>query len=445
MKKNFTLASILSLFFLASCSVQKSQPVAYQNIIDLIGNSTFLKQHHVGFVLKEIGAEKVMVQKNADKYFIPASNTKLLTFYTALNLLGDSIPSIQYATRKDSLFVWPMADATFLHPDFKNHKAFDFIKNSGKKVFLISGRYKGDKFGKGWGWDDFNSYYQTEITDFPLYGNMVNITNDGFGKLKCNPDLSAMYLSDVATSAELSIAKRGLENNNLVMPRRFAVNFSQAVPLHFDASITENLLTDTLLATGLIIKPVETLPWRKVPINAKTIYSVKADSLYKKMLLQSDNFIAEELLLNCAAANKLVMRTDSVISVANRNLFADLPDKLQWVDGSGLSRQNLVTPRDMAIVLQQIYDKVGDEKRLFDLLPNGGKSGTLQNMFKTSASPFVFAKTGSLSNNYNMSGYLIGASGKKYLFSFMNNNYVASTAIVKAEVERILTFVRENY
>ena len=234
---------------------------------------------------------------------------------------------------------------------------------------MISGRYKGDKFGKGWSWDDFNSYYQTEITGFPLYGNVVNISIDGLGKLRCYPDLSALYLGDVSTSADFTIAKRGLENNNLIIPKRFSPNFTQAVPLHFDASITENLLTDTLLATGLVIEPVETLPWRKVPINAKTIYSIKADSLYKRMLQQSDNFIAEQVLLNCAAANQLTMQTDSVISFANRKLFADLPDKMQWVDGSGLSRQNLITPRDMAMVLQKIYDKVGNEKQLFDLLP----------------------------------------------------------------------------
>ncbi|HTN19002.1 MAG TPA: D-alanyl-D-alanine carboxypeptidase [Pelobium sp.] len=445
MKRIFILPTILSMLFLASCSVKKPQPVAYQNIADLINNSNVLNQHHVGFVLQEIGANQAMFQKNADKYFIPASNTKLLTFYTALNMLGDSIPSIEYAIRKDSLFIWPMADASFLHPSFKNHKAFDFIKNSGKNIYLINGRYKGKKFGRGWSWDDFNDYYQTEITGFPMYGNVVNISNNGLGQLSCYPDLAAMYLSDITVSPELKTAQRGLENNNLAMPSNFGADFKQAVPLHLDKSTVENLLTDTLLATGLVIKPVTILPWRKLPINAKVIYSVKADSLYKQMLQQSDNFVAEEMLLNCAVANHLVMCTDSAISVASKNLFNDLPDKLQWVDGSGLSRQNLITPRDLTAVLQKIYTKVGNENRLFSLLPNGGKSGTLKNMFASSDTTFVFAKTGSLSNNYNISGYLVGASGKKYLFSFMNNNYLLPSQTVKAEVEKILTFIHDNY
>ncbi|WP_017256782.1 D-alanyl-D-alanine carboxypeptidase/D-alanyl-D-alanine-endopeptidase [Pedobacter arcticus] len=445
MKRIFIANIITSLFFLASCAVQKVKPVAYQNIADLVNNSAVLNQHHVGFLLKEIGTEKVLFQKNSAKYFIPASNTKLLTFYTALNMLGDSVPSIEYAIRKDSLFIWPMADASFLHPAFKNHQAFDFIKNSGKNVYLINGRYKGEKFGKGWGWDDYNDYYQTELSAFPMYGNVININNNGSGKLAYYPDLASMYLGDISVSQNLKTVKRDLDNNNLTVPAKFSPDFKQTIPLRVDKSTITNLLSDTLLATGLVLKQVETLPWRKVPINAKTIYGVKADSLYKQMLQQSDNFIAEEILLNCAAANHLVMRTDSVISVANKNLFAQLPDKIQWLDGSGLSRQNLITPRDLTTVLQKIYDKVGNENRLFSLFPAGGNSGTLKNMFVSTDKPFVFAKTGTMSNNYNLSGYLIGASGKKYLFSFMNNHYVSTPQAVKAEVERILTFIHDNY
>lgn len=445
MKRIFTVLNIFCALLLASCAVQKPKPLPYQNIADILNNSPIISQHHVGFTIKELGSDKTMFQKNEDKYFTPASNTKLFTFYTALNLLGDSIPSIEYATRKDSLFIWPMADPTFLHPDFKNHKAFDFIKNSGKNIFLISGRFQGDRLGYGWNWNDYNDYYQTEMTDFPMYGNVVEIRANPLGKLEYSPDLPALYLNEIATSASVNKAKREVGSNNLTVPSKVAAGYSQTIPLHLSKNLTENLLSDTLLATGLVIKPVVTLPWRKVPVNIKTVYSVKADSLYKLMLQPSDNFMAEEILLNCAAANHITMRTDSVISLASKTFLKDLPDKIQWVDGSGLSRHNLFTPRDMVAVLQKIYDKVGNEERLFRLLPNGGKSGTLRNMFKSSSTPFVFAKSGSLSNNYNLSGYLIGASGKKYLFSFMNNSYMTSTATVRAEVDRILTFIHDNY
>ncbi|MBK0383718.1 D-alanyl-D-alanine carboxypeptidase [Pedobacter sp. SD-b] len=443
MKKFFGLAAVI--FTLNACTVKKATLTPYQNIADLIENSAIGKNHHVGFAIKEVGASKNMYEKNANLYFIPASNTKLFTFYTALNMLGDSVPSFQYIFRKDSLILWPMADASFLHPDFKAQKSFDFIKDAGKDVYLVTGRYHGEKYGKGWSWDDFNEYYQTEINDMPIYGNAVDISCGLFGKLKYTPDLAALYLNEVSISNQLKTVKRGLNNNNWIVPTSINTNYRQSLPLSLNKTIVENLLSDTLLATGAIVKPIETLNWRKVPQSANIIYGVASDTLYKHLLLPSDNFIAEELLLNCAAANKMDMNTDSVIYWASANLLNDMPNKIKWVDGSGLSRLNLFTPDDMVLVLQKIRDKINNDDRLFSLLPAGGESGTLKDMFKGSTAPYIFAKSGSLTNNYNLSGYLIGKSGKKYIFSFMNNGFVISTKEIKDEVVRVLSAIHDNY
>lgn len=435
---------VVFIVLFSSCVVQKTKPKLFQNIEDQIVASPINKQHQVGFMIKEIGASQNMFSYNAEKYFTAASNTKLLTFYTALNMLGDSIPSFQYVIERDSLLIWPMADATFLHPDFRTQKAFDFLKNAGKNIYLISGRYQGEKFGAGWSWDDYNEYYQTEITELPMYANSINVANND-GIIELEPDLAAMYLSEISFDINAKVVKRGTENNNLTLPTNPNANLNQTIPIHFNKSVVENLLSDTLLATGQIINPVVTMPFRQIPGEATKIYSVKADSLYKHFLQPSDNFMAEEILLNCAANNQLRMNTAEVIKTAKEKYLADLPDPIQWVDGSGLSRLNLTTPRNMVALLQKIYDKVGDENRLFAMLPNGGKSGTLRNMFKSSSTSFVFAKSGSLSNNYNLSGYLIGKSGKKFLFSFMNNSYLNPTVEIRNEVERVLTFIHDNY
>lgn len=444
MKIKYWILFTTLLYTFTSCGVKKQIPSASQNIASQINSSGINQQHQVGFVVREIGATQNMFEQNAERYFTPASNTKLFTFYTALNMLGDSIPAFEYVINKDSLIVWPTADPSFLHPNFKDQKAFDFLKNFGKSIYLVNGRYQGEKFGAGWSWDDYNDYYQTEITEFPIYGNSLNVTIQN-GKLAYSPDLPSMYLSEINASAKAKNIKRNLDNNNLTVPTMASANFTQTIPLHLNKNVVENLLTDTLLATGMVIKPIVNLPWRPIPAQAKVLYSLKADSLYKHMLQPSDNFIAEEILLNCAAANHLNMNTKELIKIASEKYLSSLPDKVQWVDGSGLSRLNLFTPRDMVALLQNIYDKVGDEERLFSLLPNGGKSGTLRNMFKSSSSSFVFAKSGSLSNNYSLSGYLVGKSGKKYLFSYMNNNFIRPTPEIRGEVERILTYIHDTY
>ena len=180
------------------------------------------------------------------------------------------------------------------------------------------------------------------------------------------------------------------------------------------------------------------------PAVTSVIHSSARDTVFKHMLLPSDNFIAEQLLLSCAAENDLPMNTDSVIQYVITNHLSDLPDKPQWVDGSGLSRQDLFTPADMVKLCEKIYDEVNDEELLFSLLPQGGKTGTLKNYFKADK-PFLFAKTGSLSNNHNLTGYIKTKTGKTLIFSLMNNNYTRPTAEIRKEMERILTAIHERY
>jgi D-alanyl-D-alanine carboxypeptidase/D-alanyl-D-alanine-endopeptidase (penicillin-binding protein 4) len=183
----------------------------------------------------------------------------------------------------------------------------------------------------------------------------------------------------------------------------------------------------------------------KLPADAKTIYSTKSDSVFKQMLLPSDNFVAEQLLLVYANKLGIELNTGKVIDYVTKTYLTELPDKPRWVDGSGLSRSNLFTPRDMVKLLELIYHEVKDEKRLFDLLPAGGKSGTLRNAYPKTDYPFVFGKTGSLSNNHNQSGYVVTKKGRVLIFSFMNNSFVLPTAEVRKEMVRMMTYIHDNF
>ena len=172
---------------------------------------------------------------------------------------------------------------------------------------------------------------------------------------------------------------------------------------------------------------------------------MKKTEVLREMMLPSDNFIAEQLLLVSTNQFQQQLNTADAIQYISKKYFSDLPDKPHWVDGSGLSRMNLITPRDIIKVLSNIYKEVGSGEKLFSLLPAGGKSGTLKNAYPKTDSPFVFGKTGSFSNNYNQSGYIVTKKGKVLLFSFMNNHFVQSTAEVRKEMARIVTFIHEKF
>jgi D-alanyl-D-alanine carboxypeptidase/D-alanyl-D-alanine-endopeptidase (penicillin-binding protein 4) len=88
--------------------------------------------------------------------------------------------------------------------------------------------------------------------------------------------------------------------------------------------------------------------------------------------------------------------------------------------------------------LEKIYEEVPTD-RLFAILPGGGQSGTIKNWYASdSGQPYVFAKTGSLSNVHCLSGYLVTKKGKTLLFSFMHNNYIVSTNEVRQEMQKVL-------
>jgi D-alanyl-D-alanine carboxypeptidase/D-alanyl-D-alanine-endopeptidase (penicillin-binding protein 4) len=123
----------------------------------------------------------------------------------------------------------------------------------------------------------------------------------------------------------------------------------------------------------------------------------------------------------------------------------DLPDRPDWVDGSGLSRYNMFTPRSIVALLVKIL-AIKDEQLVHSLLPQGGVAGTIKNAYKTdNGQVFVWAKTGSLAYDYNQSGYLITRKGRRLAFSFMNNNFNEPTKAVRNEMARIITFIHDEY
>ena len=175
------------------------------------------------------------------------------------------------------------------------------------------------------------------------------------------------------------------------------------------------------------------------------LYSeVPIDSLYRRMMHQSDNFLAEQILIMASATLSDSLSAERMIDRTIAGPLRTLTHKPRWVDGSGLSRYNLFTPSSFVYVLNELYKEI-DKSRLFDLFPGGGESGTLQNWYAGGMTPYIFAKSGSLGNNYNLSGYLVARSGKVLIFSFMNNHFLTSTNTIRKKMQTVLETIRDNY
>lgn len=433
---------LISLFLTVSIGFFSCAPnkIIAKKVGKEFSSSEVISKYQVGFALFDLEKGEMIYHKDADKYYTPASNTKLFTFYAGIKVLGDSIPSLRYIEKGDSLIFWGTGDPSFLHSVLKGNNAFELLKRTNKKLFFAPGRYTGDFYGNGWQWDDYNAYYQAEINELPLFDNMVLVNSATAGSIKITPETFATcFVNDSAKTAGTFRVIRDFNSNvfnkpNITIPAKF----EQQIPYKVSTALTVNLLADTLNKYVGIVNMA-------MPKSAKTIYNTKSDSVFKQLMLPSDNFVAEQLLLVYADKLGLPMNTAAVISHVEKNYLTTLPDKPKWVDGSGLSRGNLFTPRTMIKLLELIYVAYPDKQKLYSLLPAGGKTGTLRNAYPKTDTPFVFGKTGSLSGVHNQSGYVTTKKGKTYIFSFLNNNFVSPTADVRKEMVRIMTLIHDKF
>jgi serine-type D-Ala-D-Ala carboxypeptidase/endopeptidase (penicillin-binding protein 4) len=431
------LAFVLSICLFTGCSTNK---IISKKVAKEFKNSQVIKQYQVGFALYNPTDKKMIFQKDADKYFTPASNTKLYTFFASLKMLPDLMPALKYIERNDSLIFWGTGDPAFLQFTVKDKSAYHFLLSSNKKLFFSPGRYSGNFFGDGWSWDDYDYYYQPEITEMPIMDNMVTSTYANPNKINIEPRVFApcFKVDPTKTTGNFQVTRDFLTNNFHYPAVAVKPGYNQQNPYKTSAQVTVEVLSDTLH------KPVGLIDL-KIPSDAKTLQGAKRDSVLKHMMLPSDNFIAEHLLLVCSNQIGDTLSTTKAIDYVTKNYLSFLPDKVKWADGSGLSRQNLFTPRDNVYLLDSIYKLVNNPEKLFDLFPAGGKSGTLKSAYPKTDNPYVFGKTGSLGGVHNQSGYVLTKKGKTYIYSFMNNNFVKPTAEVRAEMVRIVTYIHENF
>ena len=103
-------------------------------------------------------------------------------------------------------------------------------------------------------------------------------------------------------------------------------------------------------------------------------------------------------------------------------------DDVVQTDGSGLSRQDLVTPRAVVGLLHYAEARPWFEV-FFTSLPIAGMDGTLQERLKkTAAAGRIHGKTGSSDHAKTLSGFAETLNGRRLIFSFLGNNQTSNSS-----------------
>ena len=427
-----SLLIAVALALLTSCS-----PLSHRRLNKFFNETEHRFQDHTGFVLYDITRNETVYDFNGSRYFTPASNTKIFTFFAALKILGDSVPALEYVQRNDSLIFWGTGDPSFLYKEvFHDSTVYEFLARADADLYFSPANFHTTHFGEGWAWDDYNSGYSAERSPFPVYGNVISVVADQ-ELLRIAPDHFAAFFEKGEPKEKTEIVRELDENQFVFHPANQITSVKEYnIPFRVDTITFYQLLADTLK------RPVYSTNM-SLPENTNTIFSIHLDSLYGVMMRESDNFIAEQLLLMCANVLSDSLKPEVTIKYMKDTHLKDLPDEPVWVDGSGLSRYNLFTPRSIVKLWQKIWETVPRE-RLFPLLATGGVNGTIRKWYYNET-PYIFGKTGSLSNNHCLSGFLVTKKGRVLIFSFMNSNFVQSGNSIRSNMQTILERIYNHY
>jgi D-alanyl-D-alanine carboxypeptidase/D-alanyl-D-alanine-endopeptidase (penicillin-binding protein 4) len=344
--------SFFVLCFLYACSPAKQ---IGKSAKEKVLNDPALETAHVGISLYEPATGKYWYNYQGDKYFVPASNTKLPTCYAAMKYLGDSLVGLTYDYFDEhTITFFPSGDPTFLHSDFKSQPVLDFLRSKGIAFHLNNTNWNEDPLGSGWSWNDYNSDYMAERSAFPLAGNTVKfkLAEQHFLKNEVNWTneldwvITPSYFSKkVNNYFQLPLKEQGkrIMQDSIVyqealqtfsLKRKLDENWfnlqyggsrftHDEIPFvtNNDTTAVEILRTDYLIniKNGGLVKHHD--PHGKNFV----IHSQPTDSLLKPMMHRSDNFFAEQSLLMVSNERLGYMNDAKIIDTLLKTDFKDLP------------------------------------------------------------------------------------------------------------------------
>ncbi|MFZ4795231.1 MAG: D-alanyl-D-alanine carboxypeptidase/D-alanyl-D-alanine endopeptidase [Blastocatellia bacterium] len=342
--------------------------------------------------------------------------------------------------------------------------------------------FAGDLLGPGWEWDDAQYYYGAEVSALTVNDNSIRLLVTPGRRAGEQPQISLLpetgyvkIVNRATTEAggETRIGiERGLNSNTIEvsgkMVRGGAVRQID-VAIHNPALYAATMLREALLRRGVrVLGGVKRMdaPARQVePFDETKLYElagIESEPLSEMIRVvnkESQNLHAELLLRQLGRValpgDAETKTTDDygrplpVITRGNavRRQFLERAgidvQSLSLRDGSGLARQNLVTPA-ATVRLLEFMARHQHSQIFTESLGIAGIDGTLERrMRETSVSGNLRAKTGTLSYVNALSGYMKTRGGVSLIVSLMGNNHVGPGRDVTSVMDRICVLLAD--
>ncbi len=458
---------VVILTLLAGCT---SRPVlntshGLSQDIDLILRDTILRTATVGIKVLDLQTGETVYEKNPGKLLLPASNGKIFTAATALYYLGPWFRTHTdfFADSEGNLFVKGYGDMGFTYRDllYVAEILRQKLEKPPRCIYVDGSYFDSLKIGQGWMWDDLQYYYSSRISALSVDENVVSIFITPGKSYGFRPEVrtfpssrffrivnEAVTVSDT-DSLKLTVALKPVDGQEVIfvegqipgnsVTRRYVRSYD--LPEKFFGYHLGELLSDSFNGcvretTFVVDSTLDTL---------LILPSRPLSELVREMMKWSSNFKAEcilkltaaELLGPPGSARKGISLVKRLLDMAGVDTT-----KFRLVDGSGLSRYDLVSADIITKLLYLAYRKFSFAPEFLTSMPIGGRDGTLRKRF-TEKRVFVRAKTGTMTSVSSLSGYLETNSGRKLAFSIIINNFIGSVRLAKGIEDRIVLRLKE--
>ena len=409
---------------------------------------------------------RVIASRGDGTLLLPASTLKLFTTATALDALGPDfrfttglyhLGPTQGSTLRGDLVIRGSADPTF-GTDAMEHlgnpltRWADALYAAG--VRRIEGRIIGDDdrtddapYPEGWDvthvtTEDYapaigGLAYADNLLGLRVSGSDVEASPAGFATIRREPSepaghrgrltiRRALGSDEFTVSGSAASGYRGTLRLPVANPTRYAVSAFAARLADAGIDVSQATLWD-----------VDDLPQRPSYDSAEPLMVSVSPTLARIIAhtnQESDNLYAEHILRALSPEGSAEAGVARVKAFLTRAGAPDVDD-LSIVDGSGLSRKDLITPAAMVALLRTMRMHPAAAAFYASLPTGGGAGSTLRNRL---ADVPVHAKTGSISYARCLSGYVPGPDGRTIAFSIMANNYTEHGSRITGAMDGIV-------
>lgn len=435
----------------------------------------------VGVLVEDAKTGKILYQYNANKTLSPASGLKVFTSAAALQTLG---PEYQFYTRVQTepnslqaseqgqdrgnvltknLYIQFSGDPSLTSSDLKDlvktalqtHQ----IKKILGKVILDTTHYQAPNYPFGWGGDDLAWYFAAPVTSVILDENVAKLKINANKMLGGKADINVWELQNNISveSTVISVTEEAAATEcsiQVAMDQKNHAVLNGCWPQHSEpdtiklavqnpALLAQTIIQETL--NELKVEWANEIELGKMPKGVEVLQQHASEPLkrlLKPILEESNNLYAESLFKEIGLQKKGQGTFLAGVQAMKEILTEDFGLKageFRIEDGSGASRYDLITPTQMAQVLQKIYQSKLLFPIFWEFLPQWGETGTLKSRSTDSSLTGKFrAKTGYMTGVTTLSGYLTPCVDQTLIVVIMMNNTLEKTEKLREFQEALL-------